>query len=149
MADIELFNETSLQVPIGTEDLSTAVDAVENGEQVRFGFLEFVYVSEEEIVSINKDHLQRDYVTDIITFSYEDSGDEELKALSGTDIDGTIYMCASRIAEQASEVGSTDKNEFMRIIIHGLLHLCGYDDASDELKSAMTQKENHYLALIG
>ncbi|MCC5925266.1 MAG: rRNA maturation RNase YbeY [Bacteroidetes bacterium] len=121
------------------------MDSIQDGENVTFGFIEIVYVNEDEIVKVNQDHLGRDYITDIITFTYS-SEDDEFNALDGTDIDGTIYMCAPRIIEQSKELNVSVKQEFKRIFIHGLLHLCGYDDNTYELKKVMTSKENAYLS---
>lgn len=145
MADFEIFNESGIDIPLTDTDFDSILSSVENGEQVTFGFIEVVYVDEKTIVDVNQEHLGRSYVTDIITFTYEGSDDEEFNALDGTDIDGTIYMCAQRIKEQAGDFGVTQIQEFKRIFIHGLLHLCGFDDSSEELKSVMTQKENQYL----
>lgn len=145
MVDFEVFNESGIEIPLTNADFEVILETVQTGEKVTFGFIEIVYVDEKTIIEVNKEHLGRGYVTDVITFTYEDSDDEELNALDGTDIDGTIYMCAQRIAEQAEEFGTDQAQEFKRIIIHGLLHLCGFDDSTEELKQAMTQKENHYL----
>jgi rRNA maturation RNase YbeY len=99
-------------------------------------------VDEDEIVRINKDHLDRDYVTDIITFRYDEPEDKE-------QIEGTMFCCAPRITEQAKEFNESPKREFLRIYIHGLLHLIGYEDKSDEQKKLMTGKENTYMDLAG
>ncbi len=98
-----------------------------------------VYVDEEEINRLNKEHLDRDYVTDIITFRYDDSDNSA--------IEGTMFCCAPRIMEQADELGEPVEREFRRIYIHGLLHLAGYDDESNDQKKLMTAKENAYLKL--
>jgi rRNA maturation RNase YbeY len=96
-------------------------------------------VDEDEIVRINKEHLDRDYVTDIITFRYDESDADA--------IEGTMFCCAPRIAEQAEEFNESRKREFLRIYIHGLLHLIGYEDKSDQQKKEMTAKEETYLDL--
>ncbi|HBQ58395.1 MAG TPA: rRNA maturation RNase YbeY, partial [Balneolaceae bacterium] len=113
---------------------------MEQHESAKFELVELVYVSEDEIVRINKEHLDRDYVTDIISFRYdddEDSGDN-------TAIEGTLFCCAPRIKEQAEDFGETADREFKRILIHGLLHLIGYDDRSEAEKKRMTELENTY-----
>lgn len=145
MTDIEIFNESSTDIPLKHEEYRAIMDSIQDGENVTFGFIEIVYVNEDEIVKVNQDHLGRDYITDIITFTYS-SEDDEFNALDGTDIDGTIYMCAPRIIEQSKELNVSVKQEFKRIFIHGLLHLCGYDDNTYELKKVMTSKENAYLS---
>lgn len=112
-------------------------------EDVEFAMVELVYVSEEEIVRINKEHLNRYYVTDIISFRYDDG----LETMDNSAIEGTLYCCAPRIIEQSAEFKQPVEQEFQRIFIHGMLHLIGYDDSSDEKKAAMTELENKYLAL--
>lgn len=134
--DVILENETELDIPVTEESISNCVALLQEGEQLSFYFVEVVYVNEEKIVEINTDHLNHTYVTDIITFDFTD--EDEL-------IEGTLYCCAPRIFEQAAEYNEPVSKEFHRIIIHGLLHLCGYDDSTDELKAEMTQKEDFYL----
>lgn len=111
---------------------------VADGEDASFHFIELVYVNEEGIVEINKKHLGRDYVTDIITFRY-DEGE------TYSEVEGTLFCCAPRIKEQALEFKESEFSEFCRILIHGLLHLLDYNDQSDEEKKKMRALENHYL----
>ncbi len=139
-ADIQLFNETDIEVPVDTELISSAASLISRHENCAFSLLEVVYVDEEEIVRINSEHLGRDYVTDVITFRYHDSADE--------DIQGTIFCCAPRICEQAKEFNQKKEVEYARILIHGLLHLAGYEDGSPEDKKRMTAREDHYLQFI-
>jgi len=103
--------------------------------------LEVVYVDEPEIVRVNKEHLDRDYITDIITFRYDDDP-------SHKQVEGTLYCCAPRIKEQAAEFESSEEREFRRIFIHGLLHLLDYDDQTDDQRQQMRQLENRFLDLF-
>jgi rRNA maturation RNase YbeY len=138
LPDIQIFNETDSPLPLEQWDFSKIASFITTNEGSSFSFIEVVYVDEKEIIRINKEHLDRDYVTDIITFRYDNSTDNN-------DIEGTLFCCAPRIIEQAGELGETVKNEFSRIYIHGLLHLIGYDDQTDAQKEEMTAKENVYL----
>lgn len=138
--DIQVYNETDLEIPIPSPQYNRIVFDISDGEDCSFDFIEIVYVDEDEIVRINKEHLDRDYVTDIITFRYADAPDRQ-------HIEGTMYCCAPRIFEQAEEFEEDPKMEFKRIFIHGLLHLIGYDDQTEEQKAEMTEKENTYLQL--
>lgn len=137
------FPKLTLTNPSGSDLLFTEaqliklMDIVEDYEEVVFKEIEAVYVDEKEIISINKEYLKHDYVTDIITFRY----DEENRSA----IEGTLYCCASRISEQSSEFESDEQSEFLRVFVHGLLHLSGYDDKTDEEKNIMTNLENKYL----
>ena len=139
--DIQLFNETELDIPLSTDLCYRIALAISEHEGCTFNFVEVVYVDEAEIVRINKEHLDRDYITDIITFRYDEQEDDK-------EIEGTIFCCAPRIVEQAEEFGEKPEREYLRILIHGLLHLAGYDDKTDEQKKRMTEKENWYLSTI-
>ncbi len=138
-ANIQIFNQSETSLPLSQSDYENLTKAVSRKEDISFKFIEVVYVDEEEIVNINKEHLNRDYITDIITFRYSNSTDFH-------HIEGTLYCCAPRIVEQAKEFNETKEQEFKRIFVHGLLHLAGYDDQSDEAKETMTTKENFYLS---
>jgi len=81
-------------------------------------------------------------VTDIISFRLDDENDDNN---SDQSIEGTLYCCAPRIAEQSAEFDADTKTEFLRVIVHGLLHLTGYDDQTESDKEKMTSLENHYL----
>ena len=139
---LQIFNESSVSIPLDQASARKIISLIEEQEEVTFAFVEVVYVDEDEIVLINMDHLDRDYVTDIISFKY----DENSEGKNG--IEGTLFCCAPRIAEQAEEFGETTENEFRRILIHGLLHLIGYDDQTTEDKKRMTELEDKYLSLF-
>lgn len=138
--DIQLFNQTDLSPPLDGVTCIQLANLISKKEEASFSFVEVVYVGEDEIVRINKEHLDRDYVTDIITFRYDDSPNKE-------NIEGTMFCCAPRIVEQAKEFGESTEKEFLRIYIHGLLHLIGYEDKSEPAKKEMTGKEDTYLLL--
>lgn len=138
--DIQIFNETDLSIPLVQSTFTEIANSIANKEQCDFNFVEIVYVDEDEIIRINKEHLNRDYVTDIITFRYDESE-------NSNKIEGTMFCCAPRIVEQAEEFGEPIEREFKRIYIHGLLHLIGYKDESDQQKKEMTAKEETYLEL--
>lgn len=135
--NIQVFNETSFDLPLLPAIYEKVAQTIANQEECSFHFIEVVYVDEDEIVRINKEHLDRDYITDIISFRY-DSED-------GSSIEGTLYCCAPRIIEQSEDLGEPLKREFMRIFIHGLLHLAGYNDQSVSEKEKMTALEERYL----
>lgn len=139
--DIQVFNETYTTLPLSTADLQKAAQRISEYDECLFKFIELVYVDEEEIVRINKEHLDRDYVTDIITFRYDEPGWDQ-------EIEGTLFCCAPRIEEQAKQFNEPVKREFLRIFIHGLLHLKGYDDKTKSQKKEMTERENFYLDLL-
>ncbi|NBC67012.1 MAG: rRNA maturation RNase YbeY [Bacteroidetes bacterium] len=139
---LSVYNPSNFNLPVELIDLESIIGIIQSGEKVTFNLVELVYVDEEGIIEINKKYLERDYVTDIISFNYNDEQDS---VPSKEGIEGTLYCCAPRIAEQSSEMTSDIQQEFYRIFIHGLLHLAGYDDTSRDEKNIMTQLENHYL----
>lgn len=138
---LQVFNESGIEIPIQDKEAEALLSQIAKEEKCGFSFVELVYVNEPEIVRINKEHLDRDYVTDIISFRYDE---EE----SNQHIEGTLFCCAPRIKEQAIELGETVRKEFLRIFIHGVLHLIGYDDATENEKKQMSALEDKYLALI-
>jgi rRNA maturation RNase YbeY len=139
---LQIFNESSVNIPLELATAQQVLSLIEDQEEVSYNFVELVYVDEDEIIRINKEHLDRDYVTDIISFRY-DEGPE-----TTNEIEGTLFCCAPRIMEQAGEFNEPAEREFRRIFIHGLLHLIGYDDQTKEEKNEMTGLEHKYLSRI-
>lgn len=97
--------------------------------------IEYVFVSDEELYKINMEYLGHDTLTDIITFDYG----------VGEMIAGEIYISTERVTENAETFKVLFENELARVMIHGILHLCGYKDASSEEKKLMRYKEGFYL----
>ena len=102
----------------------------------RIGELTFVFCSDEYLLDINKQYLNHDTYTDIVTF--DSSEDEDV-------ISGDIFISIERIRENAAKFAVSERDELHRVIIHGVLHLCGYYDKKKEDKELMTSKENEYL----
>ncbi len=126
------------QIPVSKPRFKTIINLDEKSENVGFSYVELVYVDENEIVEINKKYLERDYVTDIISFRYDEDNSNQF-------IEGTLYCCSSRISEQSQEFKTPVKKEFERVFIHGLLHLIGYNDQTEPDKKKMTKLEDFYL----
>lgn len=133
-------NVSNSEISVPQSLFESVLQAVENQEKIRFQNIELVYVDENEIVQINLEHLNKDYVTDIITFRYDEGSEQAIEA--------TLFCCSPRIKEQSKEFGTEESLEFLRIFTHGLLHLAGYDDRTIVQKEIMTQKENEILELI-
>ena len=123
-------------MPVQEQELLKLIDIAEQSESVRFKEIELVYVDEDEIVRINHEFLDRDYITDIITFRYDDNDQA---------IEGTLYCCAPRIAEQSAEFEDDLNTEFLRVFVHGLIHLAGHNDQTPDDKKQMTDLEDQYL----
>ena len=96
-----------------------------------------VIVSDKKIQTLNKEFLNHDRPTDVIAFPLEDELDEML---------GEVYVSRERAAEQAVIYGASFPREMARLVIHGILHLCGFRDHSAEEKEKMRIREDYYLA---
>lgn len=94
--------------------------------------------SDKELLKINQEHLSHDYYTDIITFDFN----------VGKVISGDIYISIDRVKENAWNEAVPMQNELCRVIIHGVLHLCGYKDKKPQELAAMRAKEDYYLSLL-
>jgi len=104
--------------------------ATEYGKKT--GDIVYIFCSDERILKINKQYLNHDYFTDIITFDYTE----------GNVISGDIFISLDTVKSNAENFSVSFEAELMRIIIHGILHLCGQDDKTPELRTEMTEKEN-------
>ena len=105
---------------------------IATGYNKKTGDIAFIFCSDERILEVNKQYLEHDYYTDIITFDYTE----------GDSISGDIFISIDTVKSNAEEFGATFENELHRIIIHGILHLCGQDDKNPELRAEMSKKEN-------
>lgn len=103
------------------------------------GELSYLFCSDNKILEINKKHLDHDYYTDIITFNLSNS--QKI-------IRGEIYISLERVGENAKKLNQTFENELNRVLIHGVLHLMGYEDHTDEERSEMRAKEDYCLSLL-
>lgn len=137
---LEIIYQSGENIPVEHPLLLDILQHMEKSFGVRFQTIELVYVDEKEIVRINREFLGKDYITDIITFPYHEPGASE--------IEGTLFCCAPRILEQSGELGTESRQEFYRVYIHGLLHLCGFDDATAGEKEKMSDLENDFLNKI-
>jgi probable rRNA maturation factor len=104
---------------------------------LKAGIIEVIFTSDRKVYEINSEFLGHDYYTDIITFNYNE----------GKTINGEIYISAERVRENAETYRTLLKTEIRRVIFHGVLHLCGYDDRTKEQKKKMSEMEEMYLAL--
>lgn len=132
---VEIFNSSSLKyLPI-----RKVIKAIENtleGESIKEAVVNVIYMDDHDIHVMNKDYLDHDYPTDVITFPLEEQP-----------MEGEIYIGAETAVKQAEEYKVSLTNELLRLSIHGALHLCGYDDASDEERQNMHVLENKYLGI--
>ena len=110
---------------------------VAESEIRRLGEVNIIFCSDPYILDINLRYLQHDYFTDIITFDY----------CEGDKLSGDLFISVDSVRENALFYGTEFEEELHRVIVHGLLHLIGYDDHSEAEKKVMRSKENYYLSL--
>ena len=101
------------------------------------GYINFIYCSDEYLLEMNKKYLDHDYFTDVITFDYSED-----KIVSGD-----IFISIDRVEANARDLAISFDEELNRVMIHGVLHLIGFNDKSDEEKQQMREKEDTCLSL--
>ena len=108
------------------------------GSEIRkIGDINVIFCSDNYILDVNMKYLQHDYFTDIITFDY----------CEGKVLSGDLFISVDSVRENSIEFGTDFEEELHRVIVHGVLHLIGYDDHTEENKKLMRQKENCYLQM--
>lgn len=111
------------------------VSAAEN-EGFSIDELNYILCTDNSLSLMNMKYLQHDTLTDVLTF---DNSEQEKK------ITGEIYISLESVRGNAKKYKQTVTKELHRVMVHGLLHLCGYDDKTSNKKNEMTEKENFYL----
>jgi probable rRNA maturation factor len=101
--------------------------------------INYVFCTDEELLAINKEYLNHDYYTDIITFDLSENKDEPVL----TD----LFISLDRIKENAEINNIPNSLELKRVMIHGILHICGYADKTPEEVAIIREKENYYIYL--
>lgn len=109
--------------------------AAEYGKQV--GEIAYIFCSDEKILEVNRQYLEHDYYTDIITFDY----------CEGNRLSGDLFISLDTVRTNAEAFGSTYEEELHRVIIHGILHLCGIDDKGEGQRAVMEAAENRALSM--
>jgi len=105
-------------------------------EKTKLEQLQYIFCSDEYLLQINKEHLQHNYYTDIITFDLSNNP----KAVIGE-----IYISIDRVKDNAQNYEVSFKQELLRVIFHGALHLCGYKDKTQKDQALMRKAEDKYI----
>ncbi|HRD37075.1 MAG TPA: rRNA maturation RNase YbeY [Bacteroidia bacterium] len=114
------------------------IEKVAAKEKRSVGDLSYVFMSDEELLKINQQFLKHNTYTDIITFDYSES----------KKISGEIFISVDRVEENAKKMGTTFEDEIHRVIIHGVLHLCGYKDKTKIDSDNMRKQEDKALRVF-
>jgi rRNA maturation RNase YbeY len=114
------------------------VKQVAEAEGKSVGDIAYIFCSDEYLLSLNKSYLEHDYYTDVITFDYT----------SGDFIAGDIFISVDRVRANAVEYEVSFRSELYRVMIHGILHLCSYQDLAEADGKIMRDKEDFYLKFL-
>ena len=130
--------------PIRRRDISTWIKVVAATYGKRVGDIGYIFCNDEKILEVNRQYLQHDYYTDIITFDYSD--DALLTGRKDT-IAGDLFISLDTVRSNAEQQGTTYDEELHRVIIHGILHLCGINDKGPGEREIMEAAENKALEI--
>ncbi|MET3536930.1 rRNA maturation RNase YbeY [Chryseobacterium limigenitum] len=131
---IQFFYE-NLQESVST-DYTKWLEDIILSEGKKLGDINYIFCDDEYLLKVNQDYLLHDYYTDIITFDY----------VKGKTISGEIFVSLQRISDNASTLSKEYEEELRRVLAHGILHLSGYKDKTEEEEQLMRSKEDFYLA---
>ena len=116
-------------------NLSNRLENIILSEGKKPGEINYIFCDDEYLLQVNREYLKHDYYTDVITFDY----------VKGKTISGDIFVSLPRIFDNAQTLSEDFESEFFRVLAHGVLHLCGYKDKTDEEIAEMRSKEDYYL----
>ena len=132
------YNTVNVKMPaIRRRDTSAWVKAVAASYGKKVGEIAYIFVDDEEILRVNREYLQHDYYTDIITFDYTE----------GDTISGDLFISLDTVRTNAEQFDKPYEEELHRVIIHGILHLCGINDKGPGEREIMEAAENKALAM--
>ncbi|MEE1221975.1 MAG: rRNA maturation RNase YbeY [Bacteroidaceae bacterium] len=135
---IDFYCERAEMPAINQAQVRQWVEQVARTHGRRVGQINYIFVNDERILEVNLEFLQHDYFTDIITFDYDEADI----------ISGDLYISLDTVRTNAALVGATYAQELHRVIIHGVLHLCGINDKGPGEREIMEAHENQALALL-
>ncbi|RIY38050.1 rRNA maturation RNase YbeY [Capnocytophaga canis] len=135
---ISFFSETKFKLPYKKNDLKSWVKMICNTENHKIGDINYIFCNDEQLHKINVEYLNHDTLTDIITFDYTED----------FQIAGDIYISVERVRDNANDFEVSFKEELLRVMAHGILHLCGYKDKSESESQQMRQKEEEKIRLF-
>ena len=119
----------------GRTGLKLFIEQIFKQEKKELGYLNCIFCSDKRLLEINRQFLQHDYYTDIITFELSTSGL----------VQAEIYISVDRVKDNARKLGTSFKSELHRVMFHGVLHLCGYGDKSNAERTEMRKREEFWL----
>ncbi len=132
------YNNEGVRMPrIRRRAVTAWIRAVAKEYKKSTGDIGYLFVGDEKILEVNREYLGHDYYTDIITFDYSE----------GKTISGDIIISTETVASNALKLNTSYKEELLRVIIHGILHLCGINDKGPGQRKVMEAEENKALQM--
>lgn len=130
------FESEDIEYPnIDSKTISTWIKAISSKYNKRVGDLSYLFCNDDKIIEVNRQYLQHDFYTDIITFDYSERDK----------ISGDIFISLDTVKSNSKEFKTSFIEELHRVIIHGVLHLCGINDLSTEEEIEMRKAEDEAL----
>lgn len=135
---INIFFEETPEFDLTNLKIEQNIEKLAESENRTLGDISYILCSDNYLLEINRQYLNHDYFTDVITFDYSEENV----------ISGDIFISVDTVADNAKEYNVTFEKELERVMVHGVLHLVGYNDKSDSEVKQMRAKENQYLFLF-
>jgi rRNA maturation RNase YbeY len=135
---VEFFYESIVELPVSAEDTDFWLGKIVSRYKRKLGDVNYIFCSDDYLLEINKEHLNHDYYTDIITFDYCESGV----------VAGDLFISIDRVRDNSLNLRVDFLDELHRVMAHGVLHLCGLGDKSDEEINTMRAAEDSALSLL-
>lgn len=121
------------------DDIRRWLERMAMNEKKTLSFLNYIFCDDEYLLELNRQYLGHDYYTDVIGFPFSEDD---------TTVEGDIFISIDRVADNAEAINIGFESELFRVMIHGLLHLMGYDDHDSKNKETMTRKEDECLGQL-
>jgi len=131
------YEETNFTLPQANK-LKAWLKSIIQREEFELELINYIFCSDEYLLSLNVEYLNHDTYTDIITFDYTE----------GVQLEGDVYISVDRVNENAAQLNVSFNQEINRVMVHGLLHMMGYKDKSPSQKNQMRSKEDSCLSLL-
>lgn len=132
-----LYRGIDIALPVfDQEKISGWIQQTIRNEKLKAGQVFFLFTSDEHLLEMNRIFLNHDYYTDILTFDISEEKDI---------ISGELYISVDRVKENAETLNVGFEKELFRVMVHGILHLCGYGDTTPDEATMMRKQETYYL----
>ena len=138
MINVHLIYDIEVTADIDDDWINSTCKNILNDKDKNTASISIILTNDKKLLQLKNQYFQQNILTDVITFNLEDDGDP---------IEGEIYISLNRVSENAIKFKQDIGIELKRVIIHGILHLLGYDDQTPEEEKIMIRLEDHYLSL--